>query len=600
MSNAEIARVLYEIAELLEIKGENPFKIRAYQRAAEAIGGLSRNVEQIRTEEDGLKTVPGVGESIAQKIEEMLDTGKCGYHEELLSEIPATVLEMLRIPGLGPKKAKLLVEQEGITTVDQLEEAARAGRLRKLRGMGEKTEQDILQGIGRVREYGKRTDLGLAWQIAENIMDQLRARAPIDQMQAAGSLRRMKETIGDIDILATSDDPEAVMETFINLPVATGVVARGPTKSTIITMAGIQADIRVVAPESFGAALQYFTGSKQHNVKLRDLAVRKKIKLNEYGVFRLVEGGEERIGGRREEEMYKALGLPMMPPEIREDLGEIEAAREGRLPKLVEIADLKGDLHVHSNWTDGHNTIVEMAKAAKEAGYSYVAITDHSPSQTVALGLKVDRLLARRKEIEAARALVQEIAILEGSEVDIKRDGSLDYPDEVLAELDFVVASVHSGWKMNRDEMTARMLKAMENPWVDCIGHPTGRLIGQREPYEVDMEAIFAAAARLGVALEISSDPNRLDLRDAHARRAKELGAKVVIATDAHWASQLSLIRFGVATARRGWIEAGDVLNTLSLAELKNTLRRARAEPPVVGKKSKRKKSRSSSKKEFA
>lgn len=590
MSNAEIARVLYEIAELLEIKGENTFKIRAYQRAAEAIGGLSRNVEQLRTEEDGLKTVPGVGESIAQKIEEMLDTGKCRYHEELLSEIPATVLEMLRIPGLGPKKAKLLVEREGITTIDQLEEAARAGRLRKLRGMGEKTEQDILQGIARVREYGRRTDLGLAWQIAENIMAQLRERAPIDQMQAAGSLRRMKETIGDIDILATSDDPEAVMETFVNLPVAASIVARGPTKSTIITTAGLQADIRVVAPESFGAALQYFTGSKQHNVKLRDLAVRKKIKLNEYGVFRLTEKGEERIGGRREEEMYEALDLPMMPPEIREDLGEIEAAREGRLPKLVELADLKGDLHIHSNWTDGHNTIVEMARAAQENGYSYLAITDHSPSQTVALGLKIDRLLARHIEIEKARKLVPGIAILEGSEVDIKRDGSLDYPDEVLSQLDFVVASVHSGWKMNRTEMTARMLKAIENPWVDCLGHPTGRLLGQREPYEVDLETIFAAAARLGVAMEINSDPNRLDLRDAHARRAKELGVKLIIATDAHWSSQLSLIRYGVATARRGWIEAGDVLNTLSLLDLRKSLRRARAEPAADGKKSKRKK----------
>ena len=594
MSNAEIARVLNEIAAILEIKGENPFKIRAYQRAAEAIGGLSQNAGQIRSQEDGLRSVPGVGESIAQKIEELLDTGKCGYHDELLTEIPATVLEMLRIPGLGPKKAKLLIEREGITTVDQLEQAARAGRLRQLPGMGEKTEQDILHGIGRVREYGKRTDLGLAWQIAENIMEQLRERAPIDQMQAAGSLRRMKETIGDIDILVTSDDPEAVMEAFVNLPMAASVVAQGPTKSTIITAAGIQADIRVVAPESFGAALQYFTGSKQHNVKLRDLAVRKKIKLNEYGVSRVLDAHrsgadrEERIGGRLEEEMYEALGLPMMPPEIREDQGEIEAARAGRLPTLVEMQDIRGDLHVHSHWSDGHNTIVEMARAAKEAGYSYVAITDHSPLQTVAQGLKVDRLLARRKEIEAARGLVHGIAILEGSEVDIKRDGSLDYPDEVLAGLDYVVASVHSGWKMKQEEMTARILRAMENPWVDCLGHPTGRLIGQREPYNVDLEAVFAAAARLSVALEISSEPSRLDLKDSHARRAKELGVRIVIATDAHWATQLTLIRFGVGTARRGWIEATDVLNTLPPSELKKALRRARAKSAASGR-SKRK-----------
>ncbi|MCJ7750343.1 MAG: PHP domain-containing protein, partial [Armatimonadetes bacterium] len=388
---------------------------------------------------------------------------------------------------------------------------------------------------------------------------------------------RMKETIGDIDILVTSDDPEAVMERFVGLDLAREVVARGPTKSTIVTEAGIQADIRVVPPESFGAALQYFTGSKQHNVTLRDLAVRRKIKLNEYGVFR-VEGEEEtRLGGRTEEEMYAALGLPLIPPELREDQGEIEAAREGRLPELVEAGDIAGDMHVHSNWSDGHNTIEEMARAAKNDGYRYVAITDHSRSQTVANGLTVERLRERRKEIEAAREAVAGIAILEGTEVDIKRDGSLDYPDEVLAELDFVVASVHSGWKTEGAAMTARIIKAMENPWVDCVGHPTGRLIGQRELYEVDLDAVLAAAARLDVAMEIGSDPSRLDLKDTHARRAKELGVKLVIATDAHRAESLSLIRFGLGMARRGWVEAGDVLNALPLAKLRKRLRRAGA-----------------------
>ncbi len=343
-----------------------------------------------------------------------------------------------------------------------------------------------------------------------------------------------------------------------------------------MTTAGIQADIRVVPPESFGAALQYFTGSKQHNVKLRDFAARKKIKLNEYGVFQVDGGKERRLGGRTEEEMYAALGLPIMPPELREDQGEIEAAREGRLPDLVEMEDIAGDLHVHSQWTDGHNTVEEMARAAKEAGYRYLSVTDHSRSQTVANGLTVERLRRRRKEIEAAREAVPGIAILEGTEVDIKRDGSLDYPDEVLAELDFVVASVHSGWKMDREAMTARIIRAMENPWVDCLGHPTGRLIGQREPYAVDLDAVLRAAARNRVAMEINADPIRLDLKDTHARRAKELGVKVVIATDAHWAHSLSLIRFGVATARRGWLEAEDVLKALPLAKLRRALRRTR------------------------
>jgi len=496
MSNAEIARVLSEIGALLEIKGENPFKVRAYERAAEAIGGLGQDVSDLRDAGE-LRSISGIGASIAEKIEELLDTGECTHHRELLSEFPPTVFEILRVPGVGPKTVKLLIDREGITTVEELENAARAGRLRGLPGMGEKTEQEILRGIAHLREYSKRANLGVAWAAAEGIMDQLRRHAPVNQMEAAGSLRRMKETIGDIDILITSDKPEAVMDRFVGLDLVAEVVAHGPTKSSILTDAGVQADLRVVPPESFGAALQYFTGSKQHNVKLRDLAVRSKIKLNEYGVFR-VDGGEEvRIGGRLEEEMYAALGLPMMPPELREDQGEIEAAREGGLPELIQLPDLRGDLQMHSNWSDGHDDIEGLARAAKALGYRYIAITDHSPSQTVAGGLAVERLRRRREEIASARKAVSGIAILDATEVDIKRDGKLDYPDEVLAEMDFVVASVHSGWKMERSAMTARIIKAMENPWVDCVGHPTGRLIGQREPYEVDMEAVLTAAARV-------------------------------------------------------------------------------------------------------
>ena len=578
LSDAQVAEVLQEIASLLEIKGENRFKVRAYQRSAEAVAGSSQSLDQVRAEQSGLRSLPGVGSAIAEKIEELLDTGKCSYHQELLAEIPATALEMLRIPGVGPKKVKLFMDRERITTIEQLEEAARSGRLRNLPGMGEKTEQEILRGIGHVREYSKRTDLGLAWEIATSIMEQLRAGASIEQMEAAGSLRRMKETIGDIDILVTSSDPETVMERFVNLQLVTEVIMRGPTKTTIRTASGAQADIRVVAPVEFGAALQYFTGSKQHNITLRDYAARHGIKLNEYGVFRVKGDKETRIGGKTEEEMYAAVGLPLIPPELREDQGEIEAARAGRLPRLVELQDIKGEVHAHTDWSDGRNSVEEMARAAKAAGYSYIALTDHSPSQTVASGLKVDRLLKRRKEIEAARKAVHGITILEGTEVDILRDGRLDYPDKILAELDYVIASVHSGWKMDREAMTARIIKAMENPWVDCLGHPTGRLIGQREPYEVDIEAVLQSAARLGVAMEISSDPIRLDLRDVHARRARELGVKLMIATDAHWTGSLSLLRFGVATARRGWVEATDVLNCLPLSQLRRRLRRYRAE----------------------
>jgi len=578
LSDAQVAEVLQEIASLLEIKGENRFKVRAYQRSAEAVAGLSQSLDQVRAEQSGLRSLPGVGSAIAEKIEELLDTGKCSYHQELLAEIPATALEMLRIPGVGPKKVKLFMDRERITTIEQLEEAARSGRLRNLPGMGEKTEQEILRGIGHAREYSKRTDLGLAWEIATSIMEQLRAGASIEQMEAAGSLRRMKETIGDIDILVTSSDPETVMERFVNLQLVTEVIMRGPTKTTIRTASGAQADIRVVAPVEFGAALQYFTGSKQHNITLRDYAARHGIKLNEYGVFRVKGDKETRIGGKTEEEMYAAVGLPLIPPELREDQGEIEAARAGRLPRLVELQDIKGEVHAHTDWSDGRNSVEEMARAAKAAGYSYIALTDHSPSQTVASGLKVDRLLKRRKEIEAARKAVHGITILEGTEVDILRDGRLDYPDKILAELDYVIASVHSGWKMDREAMTARIIKAMENPWVDCLGHPTGRLIGQREPYEVDIEAVLQSAARLGVAMEISSDPIRLDLRDVHARRARELGVKLMIATDAHWTGSLSLLRFGVATARRGWVEATDVLNCLPLSQLRRRLRRYRAE----------------------
>ena len=575
MRNSEIARVFSEIAAILTVRGENPFKVRAYERAAEAIGSLTEEASALR-ERGELAGIADIGASSVAKIEELLDTGRCALHQELLQEFPPTALELFRVPGVGPKTVKLLLD-EAIATIEELETAAQAGRLRGLRGMGAKTEQEILRGIARMREYGKRADLGTAWALAQAIVEALREGAPVDQMEAAGSLRRMKETIGDVDILVTSDRPEEVMARFLSLELVGEVVMQGPTKSSVLTRDGVQADLRVVAPESFGAALQYFTGSKEHNVRLRDHAVRRKIKLNEYGVFRVEEGKEERLGGREEEEMYAALGLPLIPPELREDQGEIEAAREGALPELVEQSQIRGDLHVHSDWSDGREDIGGMARAAKARGYKYIGLCDHSPSQTVAGGLSVERLRERKAELEAARRAVPGITILNGTEVDIKRGGGLDYPDEVLAELDFVVASVHSGWKTERAAMTARIIKAMENPWVDCLGHPTGRLLGRREPYDVDMEEVLKAAARLGVAMEINAYPDRLDLKDVHARRAKELGVKVIISTDAHAPEHLDFIRFGIGTARRGWLEANDILNTLSAAQLRSRLRRARS-----------------------
>src|SRR5574340_330238 len=404
MRNADIARVFTEIAQMMTVKGELVFKVRSYERAAEAIANLGEEAAELRAR-GGLKTIPGVGAGLSAKIEELLDTGKCALHQELLQEFPATAFEFLEIPGIGPKTVKLLLDR-GITTIDELEHAAAGGALRTLRGLGEKTEQEILRGIAHRREYSKRTTLGVAWDLAQEIMARIREGAPVDQIEAAGSLRRRQETIGDIDILVTSDQPEKVMEHFVGLGVVAEVLMHGPTRSSIRTHEGVQADLRVVAPEEFGAALQYFTGSKQHNVKLRELAVRKKLKLNEYGVFDVSGESERRVGGGTEEEIYAALGLPMMPPEMREDQGEIEAAKAGKLPRLIEEPDIRGDLHAHSNWSDGAESIEEMARAAKARGYEYLAMTDHSVSETVANGLSVERLQERLAALEAARKAV--------------------------------------------------------------------------------------------------------------------------------------------------------------------------------------------------
>lgn len=564
MSNAEIARVLDDIAAALEIKGENVFKIRAYYKAAETIANLPEELATLRARGE-LRKLSGVGAGIAEKIEELLDTGKCTYHEQLQAEFSPALLELLRIPEVGPKTVKLLHEQLGIGSIAELEAAAEAGKLREIRGLGEKTEVNILKGIRQVRRFAERFPLAVVYPLATRIVELLAERAPLEQISPAGSLRRMRDTVRDLDLLVTANDPEQVMEVFVKLPMVREVTMRGPTKASVIAEEGLQVDLRVVTPEEFGAALLYFTGSKEHNVKLREMAVKRKLRINEYGLFEVETN--KRLGGKTEEEMYRLMKLPWIPPEMREDQGEIEAAQRGELPELVELKDVRGDLHVHSKWSDGRATIEAMVKAAQERGYEYVAICDHSPAQGVANGLSVERLRKRQEEIERVRRKFPGMAVLAGTEVDIRADGSLDYPDEVLAELDFVVASVHSGWKSSAQVNTERILRAIANPYVDLIGHPTGRLVGQRDPYEVDIEQVIRAAAKAGVALEIDSHPDRLDLKDSHARLAKEHGVKLVINTDSHSLEGYELLHFGVATARRGWIEPKDVLNTLPRAK---------------------------------
>jgi DNA polymerase (family 10) len=573
MTNREIARILGEIADLLEIKGENPFKVRAYQRAAQAIEGLAAQLSDMRGRQP-FTDIPGVGSSIAEKIEELLGTSQCRYHQELLAEFPASLAALLSIPEVGPRKAKALHDQLGITSVDELEQAAREGKLRDLKGFGAKTEHNILRGIERLKVHKARLPLAEAHPLAMEVVEDLLLAAPVERIEPAGSIRRMRDTIGDIDILVTSSEAQDVMSTFVALPVVDHVLQQGATKSSILSLSGAQIDVRVVEPESFGAALQYFTGSKEHNVRLRELAVRRGLRLSEYGVFDAKT--DRRIAGATEEEVYGALDLPLIPPEMREDCGEIAAAQRGELPHLVAVEDIKGDLHVHTKRTDGHHTVEEMAEAARGAGYQYLAICDHSRSVGMAGGLFEDDLLRHVEDIRAVNKRVKGITILAGTECDIRRDATLDYSDEVLAQLDFVIAAVHSGFKLNAEAMTSRIIQAMQNPYVDALAHPTGRIIGKRDPYEVDIERLLAAAAELGVAMEINSYPDRLDLRDIHARRAKELGVKVVVNTDAHDCDHLRLITYGVATARRGWLEPDDVLNTLPLKELRKQLRRNR------------------------
>jgi DNA polymerase (family 10) len=582
MDNRDVSRLLEEIGDLMEILGEDTFKVRSYRRAAESVRGLSEDLQAIR-EGEGLQSIQHVGKSLAAKIAELLDTGQIGYHEELKAQVPPGLLDILKVPGMGPKKVALVWKERGVRDVDELEAAASAAELRELPGMGAKSEEKILKGIELYRQGSERALLGDIIPVAERIVAVVDELPETIRVAYAGSARRMRETVGDLDILATSTAPEAVMKAFREHPEVSEIIMTGDTKTSAMLAIGRQVDLRVVPPESYGAALQYFTGSKDHNITLRERARKMGLTVSEYAVSRLAENGEEgeRVAGETEEEVYAALDLPWIPPELREDHGEIQAAEAGELPELVELGDIRCDLQMHSEWSDGTRTIAQMAEACMALGYGHIAISDHSQSLTVAHGLSPEKLAAQRAEIEDVNGTLQEAGnefrVLAGSEVDIKSDGALDYDPEVLAGLDIVLASIHQGFTDNRARMTDRTIAAMATGQADILCHPTGRLLLSREGYPVDIEALVEAAVEYDVALEINAFPERLDLCDTHVRLAMERGAKISINTDAHLTEHLQYMRYGVATARRGWATKEAVINTWPIERLLKWVRSRRA-----------------------
>lgn len=569
MNNQMVAEVLYKIADLLELKGENIFKSRAYRTAAQNIEVLNEDIEEI-VREDRLKEIPGIGEGIAKKIKELVETGKLNYFENLKKEIPEGLLKMLEIAGLGPKRVAAIYQKLGIQTIEELRKACLEGKLRNLDGFGVITEQNILRGIQLMEKTSGRALLSVAFEDGMKYVDYLKNCKKINRISIAGSLRRMKETIGDIDILASSDSPDEVMDFFVKYEEINSVVMKGSTKSSVVLKDGLQVDLRVVKDESFGAALQYFTGSKEHNVALRSIAIKKGFKLNEYGLFD--KETEKYIVGKEEEEIYRKLGLPYIEPELRENRGEIEVAIENRLPKLVKYEDIKGDLHVHSNYSDGFDSIETIANYARKLNYEYVGIADHSQSLKVAQGLSEEKIIKKIKEIEKINEKMDNFRVICGTECDIRPDGSLDYSKKILEMFDFVIIGIHSTFKMDPKDMTKRIIKGMENEYAKILAHPTCRLIMRREPLEIDMDIIFEKAKERDIIMEINAFPDRLDLNDILSKQAKEKGLKFSIGTDAHAVSHMNFMHYGVATARRGWLEKKDILNTLSLKDLEKAL----------------------------
>lgn len=572
MDNVKISKILNKISELLEIDGENVFKVRAYYKAGQILSAYPVDLEKVYKEKGikGLREISGVGEGIALKIEEYINTGKINYLEKLEKKLPEGLVDLLSIPGMGPKKAKQFYEKLNIKSIDELEKAVKEHKLCKLEGMGEKSEEKILKGIEFLKKGKGKVPLGVALPLANSIIDELKKIKEIDKIKIAGSVRRGKETIKDIDILITSNFPAKIMDRFTKLNVVYEVLAKGDTKSSILTKDGIQIDLRVIKPECFGAALNYFTGSKEHNIHLRELAIKKDLKISEYGVTR----GNKVIACDTEENIYKILGLQYIPPEIREDKGEIELAAKAQIPKLVKESDIKGDLHIHTRESDGVDDVEDIISECQKRGYEYIGITEHSQSLKIAGGLDEKELLKHIKRVRKLNDRLKNFYVLIGSEVDIKSDGSLDYSNEILSKLDFVIGSIHTNFDMKKDEMTKRVIKAIRTKKVHIFGHSTGRLLGEREAYEIDLDEVIKAAKDYNVAMELNAYPKRLDLTDVYCKVAKEKNVLVCINTDAHSIGELNWMSFGVITARRGWLEKKDVLNCKELKDLLNFLKR--------------------------
>ena len=568
--NKEIIDLLNELADFLEIKGENQFRVRAYRNAVRSLSGFTRNISDMLDGEDGISSVPGIGDSMAEKIKEIAETGKLEQLEQLRKEMPPSLLDILKLQQMGPQRTKILFDKLQITSVDELKEAAESGKIAGLKGFGEKTAEKILQEIANFEQIGG--SVRVKWSEARDfvipLVDYLSGK--MDQLTVAGSFRRKKETVGDIDLVACSKSPEKAMTDFVNYGEVREVLSKGNTRSSVILRTGLQVDLRIVEKEAHGAALLYFTGSREHTIALRKIGQEQGYKVNEYGIYK----NNKRLAGSTEAEMYKALGLHYIEPELREDKGEIDASAKNQLPALVKLEDIRGDLHAHTNATDGKYSLEEMAAAAENMGYSYFAVTDHSKRVSMAHGLDEKRLAAQISQIDRLNSKLKKIKILKGIEVDILENGRLDLPDSILKELDVVVCSIHYNRNLSEEKQTARVLKAMQNPYFNILGHPTGRLIGERGGYAIDMQRVMEEAKKNGCFLEINASPDRLDLDDNHARTARELGIRISVSTDAHSIDGLSYMAFGVAQARRGWLEKVDVLNTKPLEELKALLKR--------------------------
>lgn len=576
MTNPEIVAVFEQIAKVLNLQGENPFRIRAYERAAQTIASMSEEMKDVyaRGGKDALLEIPGVGEDLAMKIEEMVTTGKLKYLEEMMKKVPAGLFDIMQVPGMGPKKTQFVWKTFKVETIADLEKLAASGKLNDLKGWGEKSVQNIITGIAAKKTHGSRMALPAAFAIAELIAAELRATGLCSKLEIAGSMRRRKESIGDIDILVSSKKPEKVMDVFCTLEEVEAITAKGETKSSVRLKSGLNADLRVVDENVFGAALLYFTGSKEHNVRVRQLGITKGFTLNEYGLHKgTAEKKGKLMASKTEEEIYKAIGLSYVEPELREDRGEVDLAKKNALPTLITVKDLKGDLHMHSTFSDGNASMIDMAKAAKKAGLQYIAITDHGSPMGMVYGIKEKNIKEYLKKIEDARKAVPGIHILAGSEVDILEDGSLYLPDSILKQLDWVVASVHGNFKLSPEDMTKRILRAIENPYVRLFAHPTSRLLLKREPIQYDMDAVMKAAVKHNVCMELNASIDRLDLNDVYLKRAKDLGVMICLDSDAHYAREFDY-RFGITQARRGWLEKANVLNTRSFAELQKWMKK--------------------------